>query len=371
MSTGLISTTAILEHDDSCFDEAELAAAAFLARYSGRTLDAYRYDLRVFFEWAGSAGLAILAATRAHIELYRATLEERGLAASTIDRRLSTVCGYYRFAHIDGRVTSNPAQYVRRPKVYPSEGRGMDRGELGTLLFTAERVDRDHAALAVLLGLNGLRVSEACATNVEDLGFDRGHRTLRILGKGNKPALVPLVPRTARTVDLAVGDRSEARSSADATASGSTAGPHTAGCARSAGEQVSEPSTRICSASRSSWLPSMPVFRCVTSRSPPATPIHERPPSTTAVERTSTGTPPTWSSRSSREGKEFRDTIFGTWTSTAQLASTESATTTFSTRSSTRSWSLIRTMPWCSVSVRTVPEICWRSSLYSETTRPR
>ncbi len=30
-------------------DEAELAAAAFLARYQGRTLDAYRYDLRAFF----------------------------------------------------------------------------------------------------------------------------------------------------------------------------------------------------------------------------------------------------------------------------------------------------------------------------------
>ncbi len=34
-------------------DEAELAAAAFLARYQGRTLDAYRYDLR-----ASSSGLA-------------------------------------------------------------------------------------------------------------------------------------------------------------------------------------------------------------------------------------------------------------------------------------------------------------------------
>lgn len=33
-------------------DEAELAAAAFLARYRGRTLDAYRYDLRAFFQWA-------------------------------------------------------------------------------------------------------------------------------------------------------------------------------------------------------------------------------------------------------------------------------------------------------------------------------
>jgi integrase/recombinase XerD len=61
----------------------------------------------------------------------------------------------------------------------------------------------------VLLGLNGLRVSEACATNVEDLGIERGHRTLRIVGKGNKPATVPLVPRTARTIDLAVGERHE------------------------------------------------------------------------------------------------------------------------------------------------------------------
>ena len=50
--------------------------------------------------------------------------------------------------------------------------------------------------------LNGLRVSEACATKVEDLGLERGHRTVRILGKGNKPATVPLVPRTARTIDL-------------------------------------------------------------------------------------------------------------------------------------------------------------------------
>ena len=50
--------------------------------------------------------------------------------------------------------------------------------------------DHAHAALAVLLGLNGLRVSEACDTNIEDLAFERGHRVLRIVGKGNKPALI-------------------------------------------------------------------------------------------------------------------------------------------------------------------------------------
>jgi integrase/recombinase XerD len=73
-------------------DEAQLGAVSFLARYSGRTLEAYRHDLRGFFQWAADNGIAVLEASRAHIELFRAWMEDRGLAASTIDRRLSTVC---------------------------------------------------------------------------------------------------------------------------------------------------------------------------------------------------------------------------------------------------------------------------------------
>lgn len=209
--TPITSTTRTVQppFESAALDEAQLAAAAFLARYSGRTLEAYRHDLRGFFQWAADSGVGVLDATRPHIELFRAWMEDRGLAASTIDRRLSTVCGFYRFAHIDGHISSNPAKYVRRPRVHPSDSKGLDRSELGVFLFTAEQYDRDHAALAVLLGLNGLRVSEACETNVEDLGIERGHRTLRIMGKGHKPATIPLVPRAARTIDLAVGERLE------------------------------------------------------------------------------------------------------------------------------------------------------------------
>ena len=47
-------------------DEAELAAVAFLARYSGRTLEVYRQDLRFFFAWTASVGLEVLAAIRPH-----------------------------------------------------------------------------------------------------------------------------------------------------------------------------------------------------------------------------------------------------------------------------------------------------------------
>jgi integrase len=85
---------------------------------------------------------------------------------------MSTVCGYDRFAHIDGRIPP-PAQYVRGLRVHPPVQRGMDRGKLASFLYTAEQTSPMHAALAALLGLNGLRVSEACGTNIEDLGFER------------------------------------------------------------------------------------------------------------------------------------------------------------------------------------------------------
>ena len=60
-----------------------------------------------------------------------------------------------------------------------------------------------------LLAFNGLRVSEAIGADIEHLGLERGHRTLRIVRKGGKTVIVPLAPRTARAVDLAVGERTE------------------------------------------------------------------------------------------------------------------------------------------------------------------
>ena len=65
--------------------------------------------------------------------------------------------------------------------------------------------------------LNGLRVSEAAGTDIEALGVERGHRTLVIIRKGGKVVTVPLAPRTARAIDLAIGERSE----------GPIFGPHT------------------------------------------------------------------------------------------------------------------------------------------------
>jgi integrase/recombinase XerD len=90
-----------------------------------------------------------------------------------------------------------------------SQTLGLDREEAIRFLAAAQAASvRDHA-LACLLTLNGLRVSEACAANVVDLGVERAHRVLAVVGKGGQRTLVPLAPLTVRAIDSALGERTD------------------------------------------------------------------------------------------------------------------------------------------------------------------
>jgi hypothetical protein len=92
---------------------------------------------------------------------------------------------------------------------YESHAVALDRNELGALLVAAGLGPPAGHALISLLALNGLRVSEATAADIEHLGLERGHRTLTITRKGGKIVTVPLAPRAARAIDLAIGERTE------------------------------------------------------------------------------------------------------------------------------------------------------------------
>jgi integrase/recombinase XerD len=99
---------------------------------------------------------------------------------------------------------------VRRPRLdYESHAVGLDRNELGALLVAAGLGPPTEHALVSLFALNGLRVSEATGADIQALGIERGHRTLVITRKGGKVVTIPLAPRTARALDLAIGERTE------------------------------------------------------------------------------------------------------------------------------------------------------------------
>jgi integrase/recombinase XerD len=204
-----LSTSTVLATRDELFSANEqLALAGFLAGYSGLTRDAYTLDLRQYVAWCTEHRVAVFGARRADIECFARHLESLGRARATIARRLCTVACFYRYAEQECLISVSPAAHVRRPRLdYESHATGLDRNEVGAMLVAAGLAGgRDHALIS-LLALNGLRVSEAIGTDVEDLGLERGHRTLTIVRKGGKVVTVPLAPRTARAIDLAVGER--------------------------------------------------------------------------------------------------------------------------------------------------------------------
>jgi site-specific recombinase XerD len=209
MTTAGSSGSTVLVPAEPLFTADERAAlAGFLAGYSGLTRDAYTLDLRQYTSWCSQHGLHLFTARRADIECFGRDMETTGRARATIARRLCTIAGFYRYAVEEDRLEHSPAAHVRRPRLdYESHAVGLDRNEVGALLVAAGLGTAAEHALISLLAINGLRISEALGGDIDQLGLERGHRTLTVLRKGGKLVTIPLAPRTARAIDLAIRER--------------------------------------------------------------------------------------------------------------------------------------------------------------------
>jgi integrase/recombinase XerD len=164
-------------------DQLRLAVAAYLARFKGTSREHTESDLRCFLIWCAERGLDPLAARRPHLEVYIRWMQEiRRFKPSTVSRRFSVAAGFYRTCVIDGILQHSPAEHVRRPTVPPeSPTLGFTHLQFEALLTAArESSNRSDFALVAMLGLLGLRIFEATAADITDLGEEHGHRVLRV-----------------------------------------------------------------------------------------------------------------------------------------------------------------------------------------------
>lgn len=210
--TTVDNTTLIGVPANRALTTTDLAVAGYLARYTGATRATYEHTLRVLWRWCEGHGLDMLTdIKRHHLELYLRYLEEeRHNKPTSIAHHASVIKVFYRFAAIDEYILKSPAENLRTPRVFIDESStlGLERMELGALIHTAKASHPTDGALIVLMGMLGLRVSEACAVRVEDYQHEeRGHRVLKLVGKGGKPATIPLPVQVLRVLDAAAGDR--------------------------------------------------------------------------------------------------------------------------------------------------------------------
>ncbi len=179
-------------------------------RVSTHTLEAYRRDLSGFLAFlalhgGGRAGLATLE--QLALRDFRAWLAERagrGLSNASSARALSVLRNFYRWGERQGRFQNSQIAALRTPKVVKPLPKALSAPDAQDLVETprgeqpAWILARDRAVLLLLYGA-GLRISEALGLTAGDLP-SAPDQPLRILGKGGKTRMVPLLPDVQEAV---------------------------------------------------------------------------------------------------------------------------------------------------------------------------
>jgi len=191
-----------------------LADALVAGQLSPRTRRAYASDLAELLSVLDLWGIGLAGVTRAHLHAYRDWLDGQdapGLekrprcAPATVSRKLSVLRRFFAEALDRGMITADPATRLRGFSVSgESKTLGLDKAQARALLGSIETTTllglRDAAILSLMIR-TGLRRMDVVGAAVENLGEQRGHKTLRVLSKGNKERLVKVPGEVAFRVE--------------------------------------------------------------------------------------------------------------------------------------------------------------------------
>jgi integrase/recombinase XerC len=175
-------------------------------RASPLTVEAYGIDLAGFLGFltqhlGGEPDLAALAALRqADIRAWLAAMANDGATNATRARHLSAVRSFFRYLARRHGVDNPAIRLVATPRskrpvprpLTPRAARAVT-DYIGEMSDSAAIQARDTALFTLLYGC-GLRIAEALALNVRDAPLPGSDAMLRVIGKGSKERIVPVLP---------------------------------------------------------------------------------------------------------------------------------------------------------------------------------
>lgn len=172
-------------------------------RYSPLTVRNYRRDIADFLEFIGvdKERFDPNAIARADVEEWIIYLfEKRKLKAQSVNRSVATLRSFWKWmlghGHANRDIVSviSQAKTPSRLPVFVSESRMEDVVALLRDDIATDDFERLRDAVIVLLFYTaGLRLAELANLKIGDISAD--YRTIRILGKGEKERIVPLIGR--------------------------------------------------------------------------------------------------------------------------------------------------------------------------------
>jgi len=207
-------------------------------RRSPHTVLAFRSDLDQLLSWLGERGLFVSDLDKATCKAYINELSSGSGAASTVNRKLTSLRSFTHFLHDAGAIAEDAARGVAGPSAprnlpdvlseeeaeeilaaaatladgpvpsgFPWDFEGDFRGEIWARIWAK----RDRGILETLYDC-GVRSAEVCDLSLGDVRRDQG--ILIVHGKGNKTRIVPLFPVTLAAIDDWLAVRPPAKSEA-------------------------------------------------------------------------------------------------------------------------------------------------------------
>lgn len=169
---------------------------------SKNTLEAYGRDIRFFSRFL--KGKKVEGAGKEEVLSFFRILKDRGYASSSLGRMVIALKVFFRFLKREKVIENDPTLHLDSPKLWQLVPEVLTIQEVALLLSQIDPQTLDGVrdlAIFKLLYASGLRVSELCSLNIQDVG----DAALRVKGKGGKERVVPIAKSALDAIDHYLG----------------------------------------------------------------------------------------------------------------------------------------------------------------------
>ena len=170
----------------------------FEKHYSPHTIRSYQDDLVQFLDFLALefGEKSLEAITPVMVRSWLASLKDAGIGSRSINRKISSLKSFYKYQMRCGKVDQSPMIAITSPKVKKRLPVYVEQKDIATLFAGLRFPDNwegwtDRLLLAVFYH-TGIRLSELL--NLLERQVDKGNRSIKVLGKGNKERVVPMAP---------------------------------------------------------------------------------------------------------------------------------------------------------------------------------
>lgn len=177
------------------------------------TVSSYAEDLKAFEAYFKNLDM-LLSWETVDADVIRGWMEsmmDKGNRATSVNRRLSALRSFYRYALAHQKVARDPSRMIKGPKKAKPLPQFLKEEEMNRLLDVVEWGDEFEGVRArtVLMTFyeTGIRLSEL--TGLDDTAIDWANHAVKVLGKRNKQRIIPLGEELEHTLLIYIRVRDE------------------------------------------------------------------------------------------------------------------------------------------------------------------